>query len=453
MSLGKVNDDLQHYSMIRCTQLNFLLQKNEYSHPQCDMDVLKWPKSVRRIQFIKRTLEELYRDRATTGDIKFIVDSEAIYAHRYILASNSPKYKAQFYGKQPDNDEISVEGVTTAGFKEFLQLFYLEDVILTMENIESVLTLVQQSLVPDFFDECIDFIKRSTTVDNLCTIYRLANTYDLKELKEFCEKRVSCSAKKLFICDDFLDCDRETLKQILALDSLGCEEGEVFDACILWARAACAKNVIDSSNPLNLSAALGDAITLVRFGSMTLEEFAVRQKSLEGFFTPEESNEIVYMIAKLDGFQPKKFTQILRDHFLECHLLRTQLREPIIQLDEWDALFFRCDRLIRLHGFVIASDAVNEMAVHMVNGLSLEAKREKCSVLIKRVYDETIVYFHEPIAVVPDKWYGLRYESSDLKGQTVNHAYYDGDVKSNGTLFRLRNYRFGVVSRLLFRTS
>lgn len=105
---------------------------------------------------IKKMLEQLYSDRDQIGDAVFIVESQEIRAHRSILAALSPKYKAQFYGSNPDQGEIQIPDVSAAAFQEFLQFFYKESVNLTMGNIASVLDLAQQSLVEGSIEICVN---------------------------------------------------------------------------------------------------------------------------------------------------------------------------------------------------------------------------------------------------------------------------------------------------------
>lgn len=95
----------------------------------------------------------LYPKREKTGDIKFLVKGEVIWAHKCILSALSPKYEAQFYGVFDDksSESIEVKDVSAACFKEFLQLFYLDQIELTHKNIAGVLTLATASLVDDFF--------------------------------------------------------------------------------------------------------------------------------------------------------------------------------------------------------------------------------------------------------------------------------------------------------------
>lgn len=256
----------------------------------------------------KKTLEQLYLDRNETGDVTFLVDSQRIRAHRWVLAAASPKYKAQFYGLRPDENEILIPNVSAAAFNEFLQFFYKDSVTLTLENIEAVLDMAKQSLVDEFVVNCVRFLATVVTAKNLCWAYRMSILYDIEPLRVQCEYQIGRNTKDIFATDSFLDCDHEVLLRILRFNSLNCKEKEVFDACIKWARAKCQQTDLKSS-PKYLRSALGDAIYEIRFTSMSIEEFASAHKMVEGLFTHDELVEILYMMGRLDGFQSRKFNQ------------------------------------------------------------------------------------------------------------------------------------------------
>lgn len=309
---------------------------------------------------MKQTLQQLYDDRDETGDITFIVDSEEIRAHRCILAALSPKYKVQFFGPQPDKDQVEVEGVTTAAFKEFLQFFYLGEVVLTVDNIGIVISLAQQSLVNEFLIVCINFLKEIVAIDNLCKIYRLAVLYDVKDLQTICESKIRANIAAVIASDDFVNCDRDCLISILQMDSLECREIEVLNACIAWAKAACERKHIDSNQMENLRAELGAAISEIRFCSMTIEEFVVLHKKCDGFFTLEESNEIMLIIGKLPDFKSEKFNQRPRsqtadlqdESYSVCNrLLPGDARLITSSGPKRIFTIFNCNRDIRLKGF------------------------------------------------------------------------------------------------------
>ncbi|KAG4073797.1 hypothetical protein HA402_001021 [Bradysia odoriphaga] len=260
-----------------------------------------------------KSLKQLYADKDETGDVCFIIQSERIRAHRCVLAAISFKYKTQFYGSQPDKGDIEVVGSSASAFRKFIEFFYLDEIVLTTEDIEGVLDLAKQSLVNEFVQLCVDFLIEMTSMDNVFLGYRLAILYDIDELKNLCESLIKKDTVKVLKSEDFIiNCDRDLLLTVLKLDTLNCNETEVFDACIEWAKAACKRRNIDPGEMKNLRNELDDAITQIRFGSMTTEEFVIRQRSYGGLFSQDETNEIFYMIGQLKDFKSEKFNQTPR---------------------------------------------------------------------------------------------------------------------------------------------
>lgn len=298
-----------------------------------------------------RIMDKLYLDRETTGDITFVVQSRKIRAHKCVLAAISPKYNTQFYGLQRDEGEILVEDVEAAEFEVFLQLFYLDEPELSMINIEGVLNLAKQSLVDEFVDKCANFLW-SAGDTNFPLIYRLTHFYGLESHKKQCLLVISGTTSEHFKSDEFLDaCNHDMLSEIIKLDSLNCEETEVFCTCIAWAERICSRENVDQEKIENLRAALGDILYEIRFLSMTFEEFAALHKSCEGLFTHEETVELMYMYGSVKDFKPQKFCPDIRNpEVLEIsRILRQERTETrpvrIVPVSFW------CNKAIRLLGF------------------------------------------------------------------------------------------------------
>ncbi|XP_055303268.1 BTB/POZ domain-containing protein 6-B-like [Sitodiplosis mosellana] len=370
--------------------------------------------NVRKNPLVKQTLEKLHSERDETGDVTFIVESELIRAHRCVLATHSPKYKAQFYGAHPDKIQISVDVVSAVAFKEFLQFFYFDEIALTVENIEAVLNLAKQSLVDTFVTECINFLIEVVTVDNLCWAYHIAIFHDIKQLKDHCEQEISANAKKVFAGKDFIKCDRDLLIRILKLNSLCCKETEVFDGCIAWAKAMCKQKNVDTEKGVNLRAALGKAIPEIRWSSMTVEEFAAIHNKFKGFFTADESSEIFCIISKLKNFKSERFNQIPREQteptpvkpndeliskpHLRCD--RTAVGKIEFDLKGNDSVLFFCNQGICLQGFVLGSKDINELKVDvMLEKVHLQNYPK--TLVHKGSWNETMVLFGKPIDIKP----------------------------------------------------
>lgn len=270
--------------------------------------------SVRYNPLVKQTLGKLYQNKDKRGDITFLVESEVIRAHRCVLAALSPTFKNQFYKElsKSNSNCMNVTDATASAFKEFLQFFYLERVTLTAENVRTVFELSKKSQVDEFANECVRYISQTVNMDNLCSTYNFAIVYDIKQLKELCEQKMSANTSTMFANKDFLECNHGVLINILKLNTFNCKETDVFHACIAWARAACKRNRKFGGNMAFLRAELDNAIYEIRFGCMKIEEFVTIHKAYEGFFTKDESIELMYMIGKLKEFKSKHFNQAER---------------------------------------------------------------------------------------------------------------------------------------------
>lgn len=81
-----------------------------------------------------------------TADVHFVFHEngkiEKIPAHKHLLSALSTVFKAMFCGNWAETDEVNISDFTTAGFKEFIQFFYKNEVKLTEENVREVLCLL-----------------------------------------------------------------------------------------------------------------------------------------------------------------------------------------------------------------------------------------------------------------------------------------------------------------------
>lgn len=90
--------------------------------------------------------------------------------------------------------------------------------------------------------------------------------------------------------EGFVDIDVSTLESVLARETLNSKEINLFEAALAWAQAECVRREIEAT-PSNKRAMLGSAIYLIRFPTMSLDEFANSAAQL-GILTPQETIDI-----------------------------------------------------------------------------------------------------------------------------------------------------------------
>lgn len=278
------------------------------------------------------TLENSYASKATEklylsdhrSDVNFAFEIDGgvqkVSAHKFILATLSSVFDAMFYGPVKETGDVKIVDASIETFKEFLKLFYLPSVDLSMEHMKDVMRLADKYDVLDQMKSCIQNFEDKLTLDNVCWAYQLSVFVDDARLKSFCERYIMAYPKEIFEMDKFCYCDQVVLKQMLKIDSIACDELDIFDACLKWAEFNCNLHGIDDSEPSNWRVQLGDCVEEIRLESIDIHEFIQHTASFGSkFFTSEEMSNIIYARASKSGQilrEPRSKT-VLKDLFKE----------------------------------------------------------------------------------------------------------------------------------------
>lgn len=243
--------------------------------------------------------------------------TEKVPAHKLILASASKVFEAMFFGSLKEADVVKITDSNADAFKEFLQLVYLPEISLTMANLGEVLRLADKYDMLECFDTCAPFIERHLTIENLPIGYQLAIKFNNLELKTFCERLIRGVTKDVLKSESFLQCNREVVENILQQNALECNETDLFEACIAWAKSACQRNGLDENNSENWKNQLGDCFRLIRFAAMDGKKMneILSNEVYNNLLTREELTDIA--MKKFDpNFQSKIFTSVPRSKAL-----------------------------------------------------------------------------------------------------------------------------------------
>ncbi|XP_055307600.1 BTB/POZ domain-containing protein 6-B-like, partial [Sitodiplosis mosellana] len=255
------------------------------------------------------TVKTLYLD-AATADIQFDFSSadgksERVPAHKLLLSTASVVFRNMFDGTWKRKKVITIDGTPVAALKEFLQIFYLNDIELTSENVIEVIALAKKYGVVECSNICGRFLENNLTDDNECMAYGLAVRFGHDELKRLCEASISIKAAAVLKSPGFLKCDQKTIGHILKLDTLSCSETDVFNACVECVKATSKQDTLTKEA---VQAHLGDSFYDIRFGSMKMDEFAAifESYSMTSLFSAKEHKEIVQMITT-EKYKPEMF--------------------------------------------------------------------------------------------------------------------------------------------------
>lgn len=436
---------------------------------------------------VTQSIAKLYQN-AESADVRFAFKindkTRIVLAHKLILAASSPVFYTMFYG--PINEKETIETIdisdTNASvFREFLQFFYLNEVNLTAENVEGVVYLAEKYEMYECLKICSGFFGYHVTIDKICLAYQLAIEMNDDKLMRHFEKFISIHPLKVFNSTGFLNSKQCVLKHILQLDFLLCEEIDVFDACLKWAKQACIKLGLDDTQPGNMRTQLGDCFYLIRFGVMRAEDLALHlaNKSHNDLFTKEELLEIFCMTSIRDcksktcmkdykfNAKPRSITSLYwkNDPSLECNRKEVQSANTKYYVQNTESMLFQTNIPLLLGEFYCPTlrhigDFLVDLDFHyVINELITSEEKTIPKTLMKGMVklgvSDAIVRLPRPLLIEHRKMYDIRLTS--LQG--LNRNYYhnllwktevqlpNGDIKIE---FLKSQCQSGLVSRLCF---
>lgn len=242
-----------------------------------------------------------------TADVHFLIEKDdqthRIPAHKNILAEQSPVFLQMFYGPLKEHGDVKITDehfiVSRDGFEEFLQIFYSYDMQITTKNSIEIYLLADKYDLPAWKVSCLKFLYTTLTIKIIFNAWDLAEKFDLLELKELCEQTFQREAKKIFSSDEFLNCDRDRLKHILALKSYYCDELTKFTACINWAKTSCERKNIDGTVLQNCREELGYCFSFFCFERMNAQEWIKFQSNFTNMLSSDEIKNILNSMETL----------------------------------------------------------------------------------------------------------------------------------------------------------
>lgn len=251
--------------------------------------------------------KELYLSE-DLADVYFVFESknktsERVPAHKLLLMMGCVVFRVMFNGSWKEENEVHIIDTSPNAFKEFLQFFYTGEVVLTAFNVTAVMNLGRKYAVDECVAMCVKFLKNTLNESNVCIAYEVALLYEQDELKKACKTLIGLNTAAVLKSSDFLSCSRSTLAAILQLDWLTCSEVELFKAYMARTMAASKQNVLTKDA---VKEHLGDLLYQIRFGSMSLQEFAALIPLYGDAFSYDEHKDIIQLIAD-EEFKPTFF--------------------------------------------------------------------------------------------------------------------------------------------------
>lgn len=119
----------------------------------------------------------------------------------------------------------------------------------------------------------MEFLKDSLSTENAFTLLAQARLFNAPQLADLCLALIDRDTTEAIQADGFLSIDHETLCAVLRRDTLRVNELPLFNAALRWSSEECARKGLPLG-PQSQREVLGEALRLIRFPQMGIEEFS-----------------------------------------------------------------------------------------------------------------------------------------------------------------------------------
>lgn len=289
------------------------------------------------------------------------------------------------------------------------RFLYCDEICVEADTVLATLYAAKKYIVPQLAKACVRYLETSLSAKNACVLLSQGRLFEEVELMQRCWEVIDAQAEESLQSEGFTDIDKKTLETILSRETLNTRELCIFHAICKWAKAECVRQELDPT-PQNQRNVLGDCIQLVRFPTMTLEEFA-NGPAQSGILSLRECHDLFLHFTALNT--PKlPFNKLNRKGLSQYRVHRFQ--SSAYRSNQWryrgrcDSIQFSVDRRIFIAGFGLygSSNAASEYKV------SLELKRNglvegQCNTkfLSDGSSNTFPVLFESPVQIEPDTCY------------------------------------------------
>ena len=155
----------------------------------------------------------------------------------------------------------------------YFRYLYCDEIFLEADTVLPTLYAAKKYIMPHLAGACVEYLVTNVEASNACLLLGHSRLFDEPELMQRCLGVIDSQSEEVLQSDSFTGVDYKTLEQILIRDTLCVEETIVYAAACRWAEAECTRQGRDIS-PQQCREVLGDALYLLRFPTMTLDDFA-----------------------------------------------------------------------------------------------------------------------------------------------------------------------------------
>ncbi len=178
------------------------------------------------------------RDEGLLNDIKLQAEGKSLYAHKALLASVSPYFKALFTGGFKENDEhvIELKDTNFDGLNNVINCCYTTHLDLNIDNLPGILSCAVMIQMVEIVNYCKEYMTNNLSDSTCFQLLKLAEKYDFRDVVQNANKYILANFVTIRQSDDFKRLSKDELMQFLGHDELNTcgDESEAFMAANDW---------------------------------------------------------------------------------------------------------------------------------------------------------------------------------------------------------------------------
>ncbi|XP_015189187.1 PREDICTED: BTB/POZ domain-containing protein 6-like [Polistes dominula] len=264
-------------------------------------------------QISKQKISERGKYLLETGqwsDCKFIVGQgphqETLKGHKLFLAMSSPVFEAMFYGGMAEkNDPIQIRDAQPDAFKALLEYIYTDRVNLgSFELACELCYCAKKYMLPSLVEECMQYLWFDLSPKIACRAYEFAKLFEEPVLMEKCLQIICTKTNEVLEESSWEEVELGTVITVLEqVDLEISSELELFTAVERWAKAECVRKSLDPTDGKSLKSVIGNALSKIRFLTLTPQEFA-ESPGMSPLLTQDEAFAILMNILCTENKSP-----------------------------------------------------------------------------------------------------------------------------------------------------
>ena len=190
---------------------------------------------------------------------------------------SSPVFEAMFYGTMAEKSEpIPIKDVQPEAFKALMEYIYTDRVDLgSFELACELCYCAKKYMLPFLVEECTKFLWSDLSLKKACRAYEFAKLFEEPVLMEKCLQIICSKTDEIIKEPSWDEVEQGTVLTLLDQEELRISsETELFNGLEKWAKAECVRKTLDPTDSKALKSVIGNALTKIRFLTLTPQEFA-----------------------------------------------------------------------------------------------------------------------------------------------------------------------------------